>query len=151
MLVITGLIAMGAVLLVSPNEISALLALPHRLEAIRSHPSDPYYREPYPIVAFYHRLDEKIAPDARIFFSGMIGPDKRPRLYCYFFARTYLFPRQVDVSLDGKPVFHDDAFDGVDCTSPDELRAHGFDVQLKLEKNGDVTVVPLTKKGSLKQ
>lgn len=148
MLVVTGLIAVGAALLVTPNEMSALSASARREKLILSHGSDPKYREFFPAVAFYRKLDGQLAPDARIFFSGMI---ERPKLYQYFFANTYLFPREVQISLDRKPIYRNETFDGVDSDSPDEVRKHGFDVMLKVEKDGNVSVTPLTPKGALKQ
>lgn len=148
MLVVTGLIAVGVALLVTPNELSGLRASEHREQLILSHRSDPKYREFFPAVAFYRKLDGQLAPDARIFFSGMI---QRPKLYQYFFANTYLFPRDIQISLDGKPIYHNETFEGVDSDSPDEVRRAGFDVMLSIGKDGNVSVMPLTPKGALKK
>jgi hypothetical protein len=150
MLVLTGLIAAGAVLLVTPNEMTALNATAKHQRALESNPSDLASREVYPGVLFYRKLDRELAPDARVFFSGVVGPDNSRDIHLYMFARTYLFPREVELSLDRKAIYHDYIYDGVDCASPEELRANGFDVMLKNEK-GNVSVIPLTKKGGLKQ
>lgn len=150
-LVVTGLLAAGAVSLVSPDQITSLTALAHRQFAILSNPSNDSLREPYPLVTVYRQLDKNLPPDARIFFSGMIGPDKRRQLYYFYFARTYLYPREVEISLDRKPVYREDIFDGVDSTSPEEIRAHGFDVLLKIGKDGNVSALPLTGKGTIQQ
>jgi hypothetical protein len=151
LMLVTGLIATGAVLLVSPNELNGLSGFARRQRLILAHPSDPSYRELFPTVAFYRRLNNQLAPDAHIFLSGMIGPDKSQRLYYYFFATTYLFPREVQISLDRKPVYQDDAFIGVDSASPDEVRNHGFDVLLKVERDGSLSVTALTPKGIFKK
>lgn len=148
MLLITGLLAVGAVSLLGPNDLATMKRLANRRALILANPSNPANREFEPSVVTYRRLDRQIPPDARVFFSGMIGKEKNRRLYHYFFARTYLFPREVEISLDGKAVYHTTGFEGVDCQSEDQLRTNGFDVMLHFAPDGKVVAVPLTQKGT---
>jgi hypothetical protein len=145
MLIVTGLLAAGVVFIIAPTEPLYLKGLAqHRADLI----SHPVTRDIYPSIAFFRDLDTKLPPNARVFFSGIIGQEKVRRVHFYYFARTYLFPRDVEISLDHQAEFHG-WFAGVDCTSPDELRSNSFDVMLSVEKDGKVSVLPLTEKGKL--
>ncbi len=101
-----------------------------------------------PLSAYGRALDGALAPDARVFLSGMIGKDNGPRGGYYFFLRNYLFPRTVEISLDGKAVYHEGWFEGVPCDSPAELRTNGFDLLLLMPTNSNnIEIIPLTQKG----
>ena len=64
----------------------------------------------------------------------------------YFFLRNYLFPREVEISLGDKAIFHEGWFSGTPCDSPAELQTNGFDLLLRYGPNG-FALVPLTQKG----
>jgi hypothetical protein len=101
-----------------------------------------------PLSAYGRALDHALAPDARVFLSGMIGKDNGSRGGYYFFLRNYLFPRTVEISLDGKAVFHEGWFEGVPCDSPAILQTNGFDILLLMPTNSnDIQIIPLTQKG----
>jgi len=101
-----------------------------------------------PLSAYGRALDHALPPDARVFFSGMIGKDNGPRGGIYFFLRNYLFPRTVEISLDGRAVYHEGWFEGVACDSPAILQTNGFDLLLLMTTNSnDPQIIPLTQKG----
>ena len=97
--------------------------------------------------AYGRSLDRALPKDARIFFSGMIGKDNGSRGGYYFFLRNYLFPREVEVSLDGKAVYLEGWFEGIPCDSPAVLQTNGFDLLLKFQPNNNIDIIPLTAKG----
>lgn len=145
MLLVTGLLAAAVTLIIAASGPLDLKLLAQRRAEIISH---PLTRDAYSSIAYFRKLDARLAPGARVFFSGMIGQENVGRMYYYYFARTYLFPREVEISLDHQAEFHG-WFAGVDCASPDELRTNGYDVMLSLGKDGKLTVLPLTEKGKL--
>lgn len=101
-----------------------------------------------PLSAYGRALDRALAPDARVFLSGMIGEANGPKQGYYFFVRNYLFPRTVEISLGGKVVYHEGWFEGTPCDSPAELRTNGFDLLLLMPTNSnDIQIIPLTQKG----
>jgi len=115
--------------------------------------TDPVERDKLctPFSAYGRSLDRGLPPDARVFLSGIIGRDNGSRRRVYYFLRNYLFPRSVEISLDGKAVFHEEWFEGVPCESPEELRTKGFDLLLLMAPHSDdIQVIPLTPKGALR-
>jgi hypothetical protein len=93
-------------------------------------------------------LDRALAPDAHAFLAGMLGKENASKLGYYFFLRNYLFPREVEISLDRKAIFHEWWFEGVSYKSPAELRANGFDILLRMPTNGgEIEYIALTRKG----
>ena len=90
-----------------------------------------------PLSAYGRALDRALPKDARIFFSGMIGKDNGSRGGYYFILRNYLFPRVMDISLDGKVICHEGWFEGIPCDSPDVLRTNGYDLLLLLPPNSN--------------
>jgi hypothetical protein len=101
-----------------------------------------------PLSAYGRSLDLALAPDARVFLSGLIGKDNGGRGGYYFFLRNYLFPRTVEISLDGKALYHEGWFEGVPCDSPAILRTNGFDLLLLMPTNSNnIEIIPLTQKG----
>jgi hypothetical protein len=101
-----------------------------------------------PLSAYGRALDRALSPDARVFLSGLIGKNNGGRGGYYFFLRNYLFPRDVEISLDAKAFYHEGWFEGVSCDSPAELQTNGFDVLLLMSTNSDnIQIIPLTQKG----
>src|SRR5690242_1994571 len=99
MLVVTGLLAAAVTFIIAPSQPRGLEALARRRAEIISH---PITRDLYPPIVFFRELDARLSPNARIFFSGMIGQENVRQMHYYYFARTYLFPREVEISLDHK-------------------------------------------------
>ena len=97
-----------------------------------------------PLSASARQLDRALAPDARVFLTGMLGLTNAPRAGYYYFLRNYLFPRDVEISLDGHAVSGKDGFSGVPCDSPEVLRTNGFDLMIDSD---NMQMVPLTPKG----
>ena len=90
-------------------------------------------------------LDARLDPGARVFVSGILGPTNLGKAGYYYFLKNYLFPRDVEISLDGKSVSKDDGFHGVPCDSPGILQSNGFDLLIDFNNNGQL--IPLTRKG----
>jgi hypothetical protein len=145
MLALTTLLAAGVAYILNPTQLRFFLTLEHHRKAILAQPEN---RDYLPNVSDFRTLDQKLPLDARIFFSGVVGPNNR--LFPYYFARTFLFPREVEISLDHKADFQVQGFMGVDCSSPEQLRTNGYDLMLKVEKDHRISGVPLTEKGTLK-
>lgn len=97
--------------------------------------------------AYGRQLDRALPKDARVFLSGMLGKENAPRMGYYYFLRNYLFPRELEISLDRKAVYQEVWFDGVPCDSPTVLQTNGFDLLLKYEESGNIQIIPLTAKG----
>ena len=112
--------------------------------------SHPVSRDLFTSIPIFRALDAQLPPDARVFFSGIVGKQNIRSVHYYYFARTYLFPRDVEISLDHQAKFVG-WFDGVGCSSMDQLRTNGFDVMLFMDKDNAVVAVPLTEKGTSKQ
>jgi hypothetical protein len=110
--------------------------------------ADPVQRDSYciPLSAYGRALDRALDKNARVFFSGVLGETNHGSLGYYYFIQNYLFPRDVEISLDGHAVSTGDYFDGVPCDSPSVLQAKGFDLMIRSGTNG-LELVPLTKKG----
>ena len=105
-----------------------------------------------PLAAYGRSLDRALAPEARIFLSGMLGKANAPRLGYYFFLRNYLFPRDVDISLGQRAIFYEGWFDGTPCDSPAVLQTNGYDLFLLMPTNSDnIQIIPLTQKGVPRQ
>jgi hypothetical protein len=114
------------------------------------HTPDPVERDKLgaPWAAYGRALDRVLAPNARVFLAGIVGPGNGHRLGFYYFMRNYLFPRRVEISLGVEPVFRELWFEGVPGESPEALRAQGFDVLLRIPTfGGDPAIVPLTPTG----
>jgi hypothetical protein len=132
---------------INPNSVGGLAK---RIPLLQS-ASDPVQRDSYciPLSAYGRALDRALPPDARVFMGGMIGPTNGGHLGYYYFLRNQLFPRKVDISLDGHAVFKEGEFDGVPCDSPEELQKHGFDLLIAQGQNG-MQLIPLSQKGMIK-
>jgi hypothetical protein len=154
-MLLTVLIGVTAIWLVWPqvfpgpeqaNEMT-LLNLDRRASELRQI-TDPVKRDSFciPLSASARELDRELPPDARVFFSGMLGETNGLKLGYYFFFKNYLFPREVEISLGDKAIFHEGWFSGTPCDSPAELQTNGFDLLLRYGPNG-FALVPLTQKG----
>jgi len=132
--------------MLTPQQLRFFLALErHRADIL----AKPETRDFLTAANYFRDMDRRLAPDAKIFFSGVIGPNNR--LYPYFFARTFLFPHEMEISLDHKADYQVDGFRGVDCFSPEQLQTNGYDLMMKVEKDYSITTTPLSAKGVLKQ
>ena len=134
---------------VRSNLYPALPSLSQRAATLREI-ADPVERDKLctPFSAYARALDRALQSDARVFLSGILGKENGSRLRIYYFLRNYLFPRDVEISLDGKAVFHESWFAGVPTDSPEELRTKGFDLLLHMPTSSDdIQIMPLTSKG----
>jgi hypothetical protein len=103
-----------------------------------------------PMAAFARSLDERIKPEARIFVSGVLGTNDLRRTALYCVLRNYLFPREMEISLDGRPVQVGSGYDGVPYKTRGGLRTNGFDIIVEINPDNTVTLFPLTRKGLTK-
>lgn len=97
-----------------------------------------------PLAGLGRQLDAVLAPDAKVFMSGMLGPTNGASLGYYYFLRNYLFPRHVQISLDGKATFNDIGASGIPCDSPEILKSNGYDVMIQFSDGQIQQVIPLT-------
>lgn len=132
--------------MLTPTQLRLFQALERHRAAILAKPET---RDFLSTVAYFRNMDRQLPPDAKIFFSGVVGPNNR--LFPYFFARTFLFPHEVEISLDHQADFQSEGFRGTDCASPDQLRTNGYDLMLKVERDYSISALPLTAKGAFKQ
>lgn len=109
--------------------------------------ADPVKREHYCVglSAMCRRLDRTLAPDARIYISDVLGQTNISNGGYYFFFKNYLFPRDVEISIDTNAICTDNGFAGTPCDSPDELRARGFDLLIRCDQG--FKFIPLSRKG----
>jgi hypothetical protein len=126
------------------------LAKLNKRAAILRQISDPVQRDSACIglSAYGRQLDQHIPNGAHVFFSGIVGKENGGRLAWYYFLRNYLFPRELEISVDRKAVFNIDGFTGVDTASVDELRTNGFDLWLKMGSDNNISFQPITEKGT---
>ena len=100
--------------------------------------------------AYGRALDSALPPDARVFLTGMVGTNCASLGY-YFFLRNYLFPRDVEISLDGHATFfRENWVNGVPCESPEVLKSNGFDLMIDYAHD-QMQLIPLTQKGVPRQ
>lgn len=99
-----------------------------------------------PLAGTARELDRALPKNARVFMSNMLGPTNVSNLGYYYFFRNYLFPRQVEISLDGHAISGNQGFNGVPCDSPWLLRSKGFDLIIVVANN-QMQLVPLTTNG----
>lgn len=142
MLAATALLAAAAIFLLTPTQLRFFRALEGRRAMILAKPET---RDFLVGAAPFRDIGQHLAPDTKIFFTGVIGTNNS--LYSYFFARTFLFPHDIEISLDHKAEYLADGFRGVDCSSPDQLRTNGYDLMMRFEKDGSYFMLPLTQKG----
>jgi hypothetical protein len=144
MLAVTIILAAEVISMLTPTQLRFFMLLEQHRKMVIAKPDDRDLVN----LAFFRTLDRQLPPDARIFFSGVVGPNNH--LGTYYFARSVLFPREVEISLDHKAEFQIDGFRGVDCVSPPQLRTNGYDLMLVSDKDSRTLAYPLTKKGILK-
>lgn len=139
--------AVGQTIMADGGKLS-VWKLNRRVDLLHSSP-DPAKREMLclPLSAMARMLDRKLDPTARIFVDGALGNEQPKNRSLYMFLQNYLFPREVDISLDGKAVVSGVEFKGVPFRTQDELAARGFDAVVRLGTEGSVDVIPLTPKG----
>ena len=107
-------------------------------------------REKYcvPFAHFARDLDSRLSPKARVFVPGVVGSTNMSHAGFYFYLKNYLFPRDVEISLDGKSITGMDRFYGIPCSSTNVLKANGFDVMVVISNDVE-HVISLTSNGVL--
>ena len=101
--------------------------------------TDPIQRDSMciPLSAFGRSIDAQIPTNARVYLTGMLGPEGSGNLGYFYFLTYYLFPREVAISL-GQPPVYDLAgvAQGRNPTNFDELAQAGYDLVLQPAPNG---------------
>lgn len=132
-----------------PDDQLSIKMLYDRGKLLRKTP-DPVKRDLLcvPLAATSRQLDRVLPKNARVFVTGMLGPTNVSNLGYYYFFRNYLFPRQVEISLDGHAVGGKDTegYSGVPCDSPWVLQTKGFDLMIVVNDNR-MQLIPLTTNG----
>jgi hypothetical protein len=144
---VTALLGAAVIFILTPQQFRFLQAVErHRTEILAKPQTRDFLTGP----ALFREIDRQLPPDAKIFFCGVIGTNKS--LYPYFFARTFLFPHEMEISIDHKADYQVDGFRGVDCFNPDQLRTNGYDLMMTFKAiDGSILTFPLTQKGTLKK
>ena len=142
--VVTVLLTLAAVFMLWPPQYRFFLALEQHRKMVIAHPEIRDFIN----LIYYRDMDQKLPPDAKIFLTGFVGPNDH--LAFYYFARSVLYPREVEISVDHKADFQVEGFRGVDYTTPEQLRTNGYDIILKVDPSGKLYHLSLTKKGELK-
>ena len=147
--VVFGLIAAQFSWAHDPTKQISLLNLDARVPLLES-ATNWVKRESYcvPFAHFARSLDARLRPDARVFVSGIVGSTNMSESGFYFYLKNYLFPRDVEISLDGKSITGNDRFYGIPCSSTNVLKTNGYDVMIQFSNNVP-EVVTLTPKGVL--
>ncbi len=104
-----------------------------------------------PLSSLGRKLDAAFAPDAKVFMTGMLGPTNNGATGYYYYFRNYLFPRHLQISLDGKATYGEDGFSGIPCDSPDILKSNGYDAVILFQDGNIQNVIALTPKAARKQ
>jgi len=78
-------------------------------------------------------LELTLPPNFRIFMTGIVGPTNAIHAGNYYFLSYYVFPRTVDVNLDGPVRFTPQGFEGRTSNDRSELLAHGYDLWVDLD------------------
>ena len=145
-----GLIAAQFVWASDPKKVISISNLDSRVTLLES-ATNWVQRESYciPFAYFARSLDARLQPDARVFVSGAVGATNMSDAGYYFYLKNYLFPRDVEISLDGKSITGRDRFYGIPCSSTNVLKANGFDLMIRLSNNKLPDVISLTPKGAL--
>jgi len=81
-------------------------------------------------------LDLMLPLDARVFLMEMIGTTNRGKLGYYYYLTYYLFPREIDVSVNPTCITKD-GFSGQTIDSDQEIFSRGYAVSARI-KPGDV-------------
>jgi hypothetical protein len=134
-----------------PQGEPTLADLDRRVDLMES-VTNPIQRDSYCVglSAYGRELDSVLDPNARVFLTGMMGTNNVSCLGYYFFLRHYLFPRDVEISLDNGITYSEDGFIGPACDSPAVLKTNGFDLMILFHDN-QMQLIPLTQKGVPKQ
>jgi hypothetical protein len=95
--------------------------------------------------ALGRQLDSVLPPDTRVFLTGMIGTNCSSLGY-YYFLKNYMFPRDVEISVDGHATFYrENWIIGIPCDSPEVLKTNGFDLMIRFDNN-NLQFIALTPK-----
>ena len=101
--------------------------------------ADPIKRDSMciPLSAFGRSIDTQIPTNARVYMSGILGPEGSGNLGYFYFLTYYLFPREVALSLGQRPVYNlSGAVQGHSPASFDELAQAGYDLVLQPMPDG---------------
>ncbi len=130
----------------NPDSQLSLAILDDRVPALRQF-RDPVERDGHfgiGLAAEGRQLDALLPKDTRVFMTGMTGHTNQPALGFYYFFRNYLFPRDLEITLD-KGHFGKGGFYGTTTDDPEVARTNGFDLMIRFDNNR-LQFIPLTAK-----
>lgn len=101
------------------------------------------------------RLDLGLPPEARVYMGDMLGATNLNRTLMYAAVAYYLFPRDIETSLDRPALITRDGYVGRAAEYTEELVTNGFDVELSARSDNikgrplrpDLALRPLTTPG----
>ena len=139
--ILVGAVAVGLVIAQfsyaqDPNSQISLANLDKRVPVLRQI-HDPVEREYYGGLGLSYnarRMAAALMPDARVYMTGMTGHSNQPALGFYYFYRNYLFPRDLEITLD-KGHFGKGGYFGTSTDDPEVAKTNGFDVMIRFENN----------------
>jgi len=74
--------------------------------------------------------------DVRVFMTEMCGPTNYNKIGQYYWTTYYLFPREIETSLDHTTRFTKDGFLGRTSGSDQEILTNGFDIRKDMKPDG---------------
>jgi len=80
----------------------------------------------------YWYYDLVLPKNARVFLTDMTGPTNHYKLGYYYWVTYYLFPREIETSLDHITRLTNDGFLGKTSESDQEILSNGFDVRMDI-------------------
>jgi hypothetical protein len=75
-------------------------------------------------------IDLMLPEDTRVFMTGMTGPTNHDKIGCYSYMIYYVFPRQIDVSVEQPTRITKDGFSGRTIESDQEIFARGYGMRV---------------------
>ncbi|MGO8838074.1 MAG: hypothetical protein ACLQAH_06120 [Limisphaerales bacterium] len=92
--------------------------------------TDILRRETSQASALDRRIDLMLPDNARLFMIDMTGPTNYFRVGYYYYLTYYLFPREIDVSVDQPTRITKDGFPGQTIESDEEVFSRGYTLKV---------------------
>jgi hypothetical protein len=87
----------------------------------------------------FQYADLVMPENVRVFMTDMTGPTNYNKIGYYFYSAYYLFPREVEVSVDQPTRMAYNGFLGRTSDSNEEMLAHGFDVRFDITPDAQLS------------
>ena len=95
--------------------------------------------------ALARKADKIIPPNARVFVDGVLGEEGAGRSAMYLFLQYYLYPRDLEISMEGRATMNGNIFLGTRWPGgPEVLEAAGYDFLVGVVSPESIGLKPLT-------